>query len=458
MSVPREEAQRILRESTKELSDHGIDIGEERVQPPAVAPFRRRRLAPPDTGGFGFLSLICDSDGVLDWRVDGGVLAAPSRRARRGSGGRMEAATDQVIDQVPFKRVAGSQVSSFLSKLDTSFNKRRGFFDLDGNVVPAPPVSGRVLLIVHGTFSKCDAIVDQLRNVAGHATLLDDARKLYSAVLVFEHPTLAVSPIHNALEITRYFAKSKAKIDVICHSRGGLVVRWWLEAFERDRAGSRVVFVGSPLQGTGLASPLRLRSALKVLTNYSVALGKVSGLASMAVPLFGVVQGLMTVVGSVTGALANAPVFDAAIAMIPGLAAQSLCGPDSDSKEIVEGNFDLTSLSAPLGAVPASYFFVQSNFEPEKVGWKLWRVLASPGARLADAAADGVFSGDNDLVVDTRSMSMLGPNAVVVRPNPKVVLEFGANDGVHHLNYFQSPLTCQFLKERLFDSQAGRTG
>ena len=52
---------------------------------------------------------------------------------------------------------------------------------------------------------------------------------------------------------------------MVCHSRGGLVTRWWLEVFQRDlMPRARVVFVASPLMGTGLASPYRLRTALKL--------------------------------------------------------------------------------------------------------------------------------------------------------------------------------------------------
>ena len=50
-------------------------------------------------------------------------------------------------------------------------------------------------------------------------------------------------------------------LDVIAHSRGGLVTRWALEGFGIGGAGPfRAVMVGAPIGGTSLASPPQLRS------------------------------------------------------------------------------------------------------------------------------------------------------------------------------------------------------
>ena len=90
--------------------------------------------------------------------------------------------------------------------------------------------------------------------------------KAYKDIVFFEHATLAVSPIVNALELGRFFAMPADRIDVIAHSRGGLVVRWWLEGFGKSLslkplAPVRAVLVGSPLNGTSLAAPDKLKNA-----------------------------------------------------------------------------------------------------------------------------------------------------------------------------------------------------
>src|SRR5207249_558374 len=91
----------------------------------------------------------------------------------------------------------------------------------------------------------------------------------YDKVLSFDHATLSRSPFVNALELDRRLQPHTFdEIDVVCHSRGGLVTRWWLEVLNRKPLdAARVVFVGCPLRGTSLADPQSLRHGLNLLTN-----------------------------------------------------------------------------------------------------------------------------------------------------------------------------------------------
>src|ERR1035437_3223640 len=69
-------------------------------------------------------------------------------------------------------------------------------------------------------------------------------------------------------------ATSTADVDIICHSRGGLVTRWFMEAFDRpNRSHRRAVLVGSPLHGTSLAAPGRIRNSINLFTNIGKELG-----------------------------------------------------------------------------------------------------------------------------------------------------------------------------------------
>src|SRR5439155_5822381 len=146
-----------------------------------------------------------------------------------------------------------------------------------------PVKKGRVLLFVHGTFSRAEALRAGLMRTSDGRGLLKTARQHYDQVLDFEHPTLSVSPVLNALDLARLFATSNADVDVVCHSRGGLVTRWWLEALDPNaKRTTRVVFVGSPLNGTSLAAPNRLRRAMNLLTNVAFTIRNVSGLAALA--------------------------------------------------------------------------------------------------------------------------------------------------------------------------------
>ncbi|HEY8550257.1 MAG TPA: hypothetical protein VIL35_09900 [Vicinamibacterales bacterium] len=405
---------------------------------------RRRRLRPSTEDAVGYLSLLRGDDGVLWWQTDEGPAPRPSgrRAARRGIAG------IELVDQYKFERLHGSQVAAFLDRLDASFNAHRGLRrvtdkGLDG-AEDAPAGEGRILLFVHGTFSKGQAMLDGLRSTAEGRVLLQSALRHYDQVLAFEHPTLAVSPIINAVLLSRLFAKSKAAVDVVCHSRGGLVTRWWLESLNTNpRLKPRAIFVASPLQGTSLATPLRLRAALNLLTNVIVVLERTAALGALALPLFGMVAGLMKLVGSVGGALGRTPMVDAAVAMIPGLAAQSRRGLIGEQPLL--GNFELDTLSAGVTAEPPEYFVVKGSFEPDDSGWAFWKYFMRPGQRLADAAADVVFPAENDLVVDTASMDALSDAIRVATPSR--VLDFGVTADVHHLNYFAQPMTAAFIRD-----------
>ena len=134
-------------------------------------------------------------------------------------------------------------------------------------------IEGRVLLLVHGTFSKSDMFVEEFAAAALKPTdnFLDRAAaKKYQAILAFDHPTLSVSPWINALDLEGALSGVTGPIDVICHSRGGLVVAWWLR--NAKRSVDDVIFVGSPLEGTSLAAPANLRSALQFLAGTFKAL------------------------------------------------------------------------------------------------------------------------------------------------------------------------------------------
>jgi triacylglycerol esterase/lipase EstA (alpha/beta hydrolase family) len=98
---------------------------------------------------------------------------------------------------------------------------------------------------VHGTFSNVDGYLKELGQIPEGRVFLGEIEETYDQVLGFDHATLAVSPVMNALDLARLFQDSKADIDVISHSRGGLVVRWWLEQFDsRGAGGARAILVG----------------------------------------------------------------------------------------------------------------------------------------------------------------------------------------------------------------------
>jgi len=427
---------------------------------------RRRAFYKREQSSYAQLNLVRGYDGVLRWH-EGAARARTFDRRRRA--GRAALPTGTVEKQYIYERLhEPNQVAAAVKKLDDVLTNpaKRDLYRLNADhrldTAVRPDVAGqfagkKILLFVHGTFSHCDQICDQIRDAkAGRndpfgRKFLADARAHYDLVLGYNHPTLAVSPMVNAFSLAALLRDSQGpakSVDVVCHSRGGLVTRWWLEGFADPRTKYRAMFVASPLGGTSLAAPARIKSGMDLLSNLSSALSK--GAALTAVPLIQVAGGVLKVIGSVTKLVAKTPAIDAAVAAIPGLAGQSRAGT----------NFEIENLAAAGGwqSRADSYFAIRSDFvPPPEDKWKFWRVFCSPRDLLlgwADKAVDDlVFAGrprpdapleavPNDLVVDCPSMSELADRGRIDK-----VYDFGRSSTVYHTNYFEQRETLDFIRK-----------
>ena len=376
---------------------------------------RRRRRASNSPGNPVKTVSLIEEDGVLYWRdgVPERALQPPGRRGRRGE---PVAPDGSLVLAKQFPLLAPNKVIAAIGAIDQRLNPsierslrsrlRQLRQDSGGGYVltdieVAGPFAGRTLLFVHGTFSNAANMLAEFKSTPFGQRFLDSAMKKYDRVVFFEHATLSVSPVINALELGRAFAGSTGQIHTIAHSRGGLIVRWWLEAFGSSlQLGggrpARVVFAGSPLHGTSLAAPDKLQSAMSLISNIGTFAEMTLKIAGATNPFLWVGGKLVEVIVSVTGALAKTPLVDALVALIPGLAGQSA----------VNNNHELNRLRLGPCAVNPLYYVVKSNFETENPGWKFWRNFRKD--RMGDLAADIVFPGPNDLVVDTVSMTDLG--------------------------------------------------
>lgn len=397
---------------------------------------KRRGTRRPSESSKARFQLV-EVDGVLDWEE---VTAAPPvfRRRRRGLG---TTTATGAIATIEFKKLPPSDFVSFLAARDDSLTPQRGLrrWDPDSaRLVPAQvPASGNVLLFIHGTFSNSDNVVNSLQGTKdGKKFLADMSRKYDGNIYTFDHPTLSISPILNAMDLSREIGQSKANFDIITHSRGGLVTRWWCEAFDphRERC-QKAILVGSPLAGTGLAAPPNIRATIRLLSNVASAAGKVAGLATAAVPLFSIVEVLLQVLSTITSWTAKTPIVDAAVALVPGLFAQSRVGNNPELLRLLQMQTD-----------PSRYYGVISNFTPgidDRI-WQFWRIFRKD--RLLDLGADLLFGDENDLVVDTASMTHL-MDGVAIPPNQ--ILNFGNSPKINHLNYFDDIKTLDFWRDVL---------
>lgn len=400
---------------------------------------RGRRRAELDEDRVVRLTLT-EANGVLRWE-GGSDLARPVQRRRAARAAAEE--PGEVVAQYKFERLAGSDVGRLLEKIDGELTPGpRGLGELMAGQLRfppkgvRPPLDGKALLFVHGTFSNSRNLLGELQSTGHGREFLNWAAKRYQRILAFDHPTVSVSPVLNALDLARLFQGSKARVDVVCHSRGGLVTRWWREVVRQGFLGDgRTVFVGGTLAGTSLAAPPRLRAALTFLTNVSRALDLAAETAAMALPFFKVAAGLMSLLTSAGSALARSPVIDAAVGMVPGLVGMSRIGNNPELLRLREGSFD-----------SEDYYAVKCDFEPKGEGWAFWRYFVGLKRRAADVGADLVFESPNDLVVDTSSMTDLADSTVVPKGR---VWDFGTSDRVHHTNYFRQRETLEFIAKVL---------
>jgi hypothetical protein len=407
-----------------------------------------RRQRPPDELVVAapqqeIVSLVREG-GILRWRAGAVSTIGPQPRA----GGRASLAVGEVVRQYAFERLEPSQVYSALLGLDRQLTpdaawtaSSTGLRRLrNGTLEPFTDLKTaarrKVLLFVHGTFSNSEALIDNgLRKTPKGAKLLADLERAYDLVLAFDHPTLSVSPMLNAFDLAALLRPAPASLDIVCHSRGGLVARWFCEAFAAPAMRRRVVFVGSPLAGTSLAAAPRLKSALDLLTNVADAL-RAAGDLFAANPLFVATSGLLRVMSAVTGFAVKTPILDAALALVPGLDGQSRVG----------NNQELLRLRANTGTADFAsghvrYHAIQANFEPRDIGWNFLRFFSKPLQRAGDWGADLIFEGTNDLVVDTGSMCEVADGRQVT-----IAHDFGTTDTVHHTNYFVQPQTADAIR------------
>ena len=404
---------------------------------------RVRRAWADDEVEATYLQLVLE-DRVLRWELeDEADPVQIARRAKRRGASPFDVPRT-ILEQFKILPADGSAISAMLGDLDKHLNANRGLREVKNGVLgpvgAQPAREGRVLLLVHGTFSSADSTLAAWNATEAGRRVLARAERDHAQVLAYEHATLSVSPVLNALELKRAFAASRAKVDVVCHSRGGLVVRWWLEVLDPGRLrDARVVFVGAPLHGTSLAAPNRLRHALDMLTNAAYALGNGGQVLLAAVPWLAAVGGIMRVFAVATGTVSKTPLVDATLAMIPGLAGQAR----------TNNNFELEGLAAGSARVPPGYRFVVSNFQPVDPGdrWKFWTYYTHLGAAAADTAADFVFQCENDLAVDTPSMTQLAD--ALSATDKGQILDFGLSRTVHHLNYFDQPQMYAFIEQSL---------
>lgn len=285
---------------------------------------------------------------------------------------------------------------------------RDGFQPLEGfeawRALLPPGAERRVLLYLHGFASSTAG--------SGGSAALAQMAQGYDAVLSYDHPTLTIDPAQNARDLLAMVPDDlRLSVDLVAHSRGGLVARSLVELVDPlPKWSTRLVVThGTPHSGTRLADPQRW--------DRLISLGMTA--ASWLAAATGAAVWLPKLLEYVLKAAAQG-IFD-----LPGIAGME---PD--------GAF-IKKLNASGAPIAARYAAVSSSFSIFGV--------KQPGFRqaLGALAAQAFIDAPNDLVVPTDSMSAIDLPAGALTPDR----QFKA--AVDHFSYFEDPGVLDFLKRQL---------
>lgn len=410
-------------------------------------------LQVPDLGAkTGQLVLSCDESGVLTWHLPQPETAETAVSPTRG-GGKVKRfvipATALPPDDGPSRSrslvsavgrkllkvlvypltdpVIGPVGEFFAGKWEEK-NRPYGVRDFTPETASSPNGraltaedwaalgQGPALLFIHGTFSTAHGAFAQLPKDA----LQSLHQKYAGRVFAFNHFTLSHDPAENVARLLALIpASRRLEVDIVCHSRGGLVARTLAErpsAFGVDAsriAVRRVVFAGVPNQGTLLAHPDHM---VKMIDRMTTALNLFP-----TGPVSETLEVLVTAVKVIGhGALKG----------LNGLASMHPDGP-----------FLRTLNQGQAGKV--DYYGIAANFEPAHAG------LKALVAGSADAVLDCVFEdAENDLVVP--EAGVYGANGGAGFPlDGGRVLRVPQSAAISHTTIFGYPLVSAKIQEWL---------
>lgn len=275
----------------------------------------------------------------------------------------------------------------------------------DGTDVDWSSLSGgAALLMVHGTFSRAHTAFGSLPK----DFVISLYQRYQGRVFAFDHYTLSEDPRQNVEWLLQHIPEgAPLNLDVVCHSRGGLVSRVLAERQAELSLGSRrldmnkIVFVAAPNAGTVLTDTKHLGDLIDSYTNI-LNFFPDNGVTETLQAIITVMKQLA--VGAVKG--------------LPGLESMLPGGP------FLKDWLNRGPKEAEL------YYAIASDYEPTQPGLSAW---------AKNRLMDQVFEhAENDLVVPT--LGVFEGNGSPLFPIADHYV-FPPTAGIQHGGYFPSPQT-----------------
>lgn len=269
--------------------------------------------------------------------------------------------------------------------------------------------TGPALLFVHGTISTSHGGFGSLPV----ETMAELHRRYRGRVFAFDHFTLSHSPEENVAELAARMPDGiDVEVDIVSHSRGGLVTR--LLAGELDGVAApglrvrRAVFVATPNHGTSLADADHM---IAFIDRYTSILNIVP-------------PGPLLVVSEI---------LEAIVTMVKIIGSAALHG--LDGLRAMDPRGDLIARLDRGRAPTADYYAIAADYRPTGA------LLSLVAGGVANAVIDRVF-GDaaNDLVVPTLGVSRGGADPVALVAGDQT-FTFPDSAGVLHTSFFGAPET-----------------
>jgi hypothetical protein len=284
---------------------------------------------------------------------------------------------------------------------------------------------GPVLLLVHGIFSSVQGMLAGLPRSAMERW----CERYEGRVLAFDHPTVSASPQDNARELLQRLAQAlpgeAITVDIVCHSRGGIVSRTLAERSDALVPGHplrvrSVYFAATPNAGSPLGDADHMVDMIDLFTNCLTSFPDGPVAYSMEV-----IVGLVTLVAH------------AGVTALPGIAALGM-----------KGSYITDTLNRATAPSPAHYGAAAADFEPQPGRENGWLI-----DRLADPVMDRVFVIDGQHLANDLVVPQQGVFAANGHPSFPIAdaLVFGAEDGVWHTAFFAQPRVVEHI-EAHFDS------